>query len=722
MPRSENPRPSAIDDACLSDEDLLSLLTDENATDTVAERHLEQCASCRRRLDRLAGGDQPVLELLGDFGAWQDGRREAATHLASVRESGGPERTAPVSPTELRAVLSDGNPIEEPDSASKLLGELGDLEIVEIIGEGGMGVVLRARDRSLDREVAVKMLKPSLARIPELAAQFFEEARAVAALSHENIVPIYQVAETRGVPYLVMPLARNQTLQDRLQRGEKPDFPATLKLCLRVTRGLAAAHAAGILHGDVKPDNVLIQARDDDSSATVWLADFGLARRGTAQPGDFIGTAGTPGFCAPEVDAGEEADARSDLYGLGALFEQLVDPTRTPPWFRELVRRLRRENPADRPASAEAVLEVLEHHQREQLLAHWARHSLHRCRRLAGKVALVGLPLLLAGVTLDLGRGSPLVNAALASLGAGGIEIQGRFGVYWELAEAVAKAESGDVIVVRGPGYYVTEGSEVSGKELTIRGRSEDDHPRIDLDPEASPDQPLIAVRNGSSVFLRHLSLVHEPSDRRSEETLPPLLEVTDSSLEAFDCEVRRLKVRSADHPSAIVATNAVKLRLESCWLHQNRSVLIEWSGLNGQPGIRPEIEMMDCLVSCDRLLRTGRAPDASSALDIRGVRLKANLNQFASFRNDADNLFLRLYLEDSHIQTRTAFLAPAEDKGERWVPRYIHFNFDDSQLAHLGNPRGMPGKDLPAARGSTPHVEWRQEPLFIEQTWKLIE
>ena len=102
---------------------------------------------------------------------------------------------------------------------------------------------------------------------------------------------------------------------------------------------------------------------------------------------------------------------------------------------------------------------------------------------------------------------------------------------------------------------------------------------------------------------------------------------------------------------------------------------------------------------------------------------LKANLNQFASFREGADTLFLRLHLVDCHIQTRTAFLAPEDrSKAGRWAPRHLHFNFGNSRLAHLGTPRGMPGNDLPEPKGSTPRVTWERVPLFIEQTWKLIE
>ena len=333
------------------------------------------------------------------------------------------------------------------------------------------------------------------------------------------------------------------------------------------------------------------------------------------------------------------------------------------------------------------------------------------------------LPLLLVIGAIDVGMGSSLTNRSLSLLGLGGIQIQGSFGVYRDLGDATSKAASGETITVRGPGHYLTDGSEIAGKELTIRGISDTEEPEIHLTPEALPDRPLIAIREGSRVSLEGLSLVHEPSDERASEALPPLLEITDSSLEAFDCEIRRLKVRSEEHPSTIIATRALKLSLEQCWLHQNRSVLIEWEGRSQQPGTLAEIEMKDCLVSCDRLLRTGKPIDANGALDFRGEGLKANLNQFASFRDRADTLFLRLHLFDSFVQTRTAFLAPEnQSKPSRWVPRYIHFNFVNSQLAHLGTPKGMPGKDLPEPNGPTPMVEWDSAPLFIEQTWKLIE
>lgn len=723
----DSSRSSSDAGSCLSDDRLRSLLAGTLPDHREAESHLETCEGCRNRLEAIAGGKESE-KWLRKFDSWSEQNRKVTAVLAPIRATGMPDHTAPVSRTELTALLNHPASEDALSELPEILGNLDHLQVLEVIGEGGMGVVLRARDPDLDREVAIKMLKPSLASYPELASQFFEEARAIAAISHENIVPIYQVAKANGVPYLVMPLARNQTLEDKLKAEGQLPFETALELAIRITRALSAAHAAGILHRDVKPDNVLIQARKGNPLATVWLADFGLARRETLDEKPIpdplsINTAGTPGYRAPEIEDGEEADARSDLYGLGTLFEEMVDLSQAPSWFRDLVRRMRSEAPGHRPDSAAEVLDELRKHEHDRVVAHWGRQFCRRCRRVLGRAAMWILPLLLVIGAIDVGMGSSLTNRSLSLLGLGGIQIQGRFGVYRDLGDATSKAASGETITVWGPGYYSTDGCEIAGKELTIRGISDTEEPEIHLTPEALPDRPLIAIREGSRVSLEGLSLVHEPSDARASGALPPLLEITDSSLEAFDCEIRRLKVRSEEHPSTIIATRALKLSLEQCWLHQNRSVLIEWEGRNQQPGTLAEIEMKDCLVSCDRLLRTGKPIDANGALDFRGEGLKANLNQFASFRDGADTLFLRLHLFDSFVQTRTAFLAPEnQSKPSRWVPRYIHFNFVNSQLAHLGTPKGMPGKDLPEPKGPTPMVEWDSAPLFIEQTWKLIE
>ncbi|HET9624724.1 MAG TPA: protein kinase, partial [Kofleriaceae bacterium] len=200
---------------------------------------------------------------------------------------------------------------------------LGRYEIGDELGEGGMATVFRARDRELRRDVAVKVLFPHLARRDEIVRRFHREARAAAGLAHPNILRIFDVGGAEGddPPYIVMELVRGRTLLQEIEaRGA---MLAELAACVGAVLGdaLAAAHAAGVVHRDVKPANVMI-AHD----GRVLLGDFGVARLETedslvTRTGALLGT---PAYMSPEQASGEVATARSDVYSLGATLYQLA--------------------------------------------------------------------------------------------------------------------------------------------------------------------------------------------------------------------------------------------------------------------------------------------------------------------------------------------------------------------------------------------------------------
>src|SRR4051794_6827371 len=149
------------------------------------------------------------------------------------------------------------------------------------LGRGGMGVVFRAREAGLDRLVALKVIAPTLAVDPGFRARFEREARLAAALDHPAILPVYAAGEADGQLFLAMRLVEGGSLEERLGRG--PLAPAVaLGLLAPVADALDAAHAAGLVHRDVKPGNVLVGADRPDGTATVYLSDFGLARDGAA--------------------------------------------------------------------------------------------------------------------------------------------------------------------------------------------------------------------------------------------------------------------------------------------------------------------------------------------------------------------------------------------------------------------------------------------------------
>ena len=200
---------------------------------------------------------------------------------------------------------------------------LGRYELVAEVGEGGMASVYRARDQELRREVAVKVLFPHLARRPEIVRRFQREARAAANLEHRNILRVYDVGGGEGEdpPYIVMELIRGRSLLGELE--QKGPMLAEVVACLGalLADALGAAHAAGIIHRDVKPANVMIA-----SDGRVLLADFGVARLETedslvTKTGSLLGT---PAYMSPEQASGDTAIAKSDLYSLGATLYQLA--------------------------------------------------------------------------------------------------------------------------------------------------------------------------------------------------------------------------------------------------------------------------------------------------------------------------------------------------------------------------------------------------------------
>jgi serine/threonine protein kinase len=198
---------------------------------------------------------------------------------------------------------------------------LGQYEIVERLGGGGMAVVYRAVQQPLGREVALKALSSELFQDDGFVKRFETEAKTLAKLDHPNILPIYDFELSDGTAYLTMPLIRGGTLRDILNRGPL-DTLSAWRYLREIGDGLQHAHDAGIVHRDLKPTNVLIHA-----DGRAMLADFGLAR-GAGQPTHLttIGLAiGTPGYMAPEQVMGHDVDKRADIYAMGVLtFEMLT--------------------------------------------------------------------------------------------------------------------------------------------------------------------------------------------------------------------------------------------------------------------------------------------------------------------------------------------------------------------------------------------------------------
>jgi serine/threonine-protein kinase len=252
------------------------------------------------------------------------------------------------------------------------------------IGRGGMGIVFLARDVTLDRPVAIKLLPPTMATQRELRDRFLGEARTAAKLSHPHIIPIHSVEAVTDFVFFVMAYVEGETLGHRIRsRGPLPPAEG-LRILKEIAWALAYAHAQGVVHRDVKPDNILLEA----GSGRALVADFGIAQLATADAGG--GTSevlGTPRFMSPEQASGEPVDARSDIYSLGVVAfyvlsgkppfeadspsEVLAHHIRTPiprltsaapgvpGRLAAVVEQCLAKEPENRPSSGEAIAETL---------------------------------------------------------------------------------------------------------------------------------------------------------------------------------------------------------------------------------------------------------------------------------------------------------------------------------------------------------------------------
>ena len=305
--------------------------------------------------------------------------------------------------------------------------------IVSKIGEGGMGEVYRARDTKLGRDVAIKVLPASLSENADRLNRFEQEAQAAGALNHPNILSIFHIGTHDGAPYIVSELLEGETLRERMAGGALPQRKA-IDCGLQIAKGLAAAHEKGIVHRDIKPDNIFIT---DDGR--VKILDFGLAkltsidsaasqtevptRKVNTDPGTVMGTMG---YMSPEQLKGQHIDHRSDIFSFGAILYEMLSGKRA---FRgdsmaETMSAILREDPPDLSETNKTVSPALErvvHHCLEKNPAerfHSARDLAFAIESLSGTATISGqtatMPIVTAGMENSTGISRWLANAKLA--------------------------------------------------------------------------------------------------------------------------------------------------------------------------------------------------------------------------------------------------------------------------------------------------------------------
>jgi serine/threonine protein kinase len=370
---------------CLGD----SLSDDERAA---FEAHLEVCSACRNALEESAAAAtdwNDAREFLSSDVALPIGEQQRTEDFNNASLSGNadvPETAENWQHEAIDGVLNTLGPTDDP----RMLGRLGQYEIAGIVGQGGMGVVLKSLDPALNRYVAIKVLAPQLATSDAARQRFSREARAAASVVHENVVAIHAVADTGPLPYFVMPYLRGSSLQKRLDAHGPLGVAEILRVAVQIATGLSAAHAQGLVHRDIKPGNIMLE----DGVERLKITDFGLARAADDASLTRTGViAGTPQFMSPEQARGEPIDSRSDLFSLGSVMYAMCTgfpPFRAetsygtlsricdaqpraireinpeiPQWLVAVIEQLHEKNPDERFQTAQEVAHLL-----EQCLAH----------------------------------------------------------------------------------------------------------------------------------------------------------------------------------------------------------------------------------------------------------------------------------------------------------------------------------------------------------------
>ncbi|MEP3479893.1 MAG: protein kinase [Fuerstiella sp.] len=356
------------------DEALLNLLRNRMTSDThTVQSHLESCELCQDRLETVACNGMTWHEVSGLL------KTEALTadlnHSDDSASDDDLQRHWDHSATKLL------QPSDHPDS----LGRFGRYEIMEVLGQGGMGVVMRGYDKALNRHSAIKVLAPELASSAAARRRFSREAKSAAAVVHSHVVPIHTVDAHDGLPYLVMPVVEGQSVDARVHQAGPLAIVEAVRIAAQIAAGLAAAHEQGLVHRDIKPANVLLE----NGVERVQITDFGLARAIDDASLTRSGViSGTPQYMSPEQSRGDAVDHRSDLFSLGSLMYFMLtgrSPFRAettmgvlnricndaprnlrtinpdvPEWLKQIVEKLLAKSTDDRFQNAQEVSELLE--------------------------------------------------------------------------------------------------------------------------------------------------------------------------------------------------------------------------------------------------------------------------------------------------------------------------------------------------------------------------
>lgn len=245
---------------------------------------------------------------------------KCATPLPASDHTLAPEHTLATAGQGWSVPAADGIVTASPKTLGPgtLLGDR--YEIIRMLGQGGMGAVYHARDRELEREVALKVIRSDMAANPEILKRFKQELILARQITHKNVIRIFDLGQADGIKFITMEYIEGEDLQSLVRRKKKLEPTEAATIMAQVCRALEAAHAEGVIHRDLKPQNIML-----DKSGRVYVMDFGIARslvtKGMTQTGALIGT---PDYMSPEQAKGQTLDVRSDLFTVGIIFYEIL--------------------------------------------------------------------------------------------------------------------------------------------------------------------------------------------------------------------------------------------------------------------------------------------------------------------------------------------------------------------------------------------------------------
>ena len=697
-------------------------ILDETARES-AEAHLAQCLSCAETLERMTSSRlERLVFRLNDPAAWPPPASPVLMALMNhaaqsvgdlMRTDLGLDQVLEL----LDAPLADGS-----------LGTFAGYDILEIAGQGSMGVVLQARDHTLDRVVALKILFPARAHNEEFAERVLAEARTVASVAHDHIVAVHQAGVAKGLPFLVMPFHVEGTLDRILTANVRLDPMEVGRIGLQLARALQATHARDILHRDIKPSNILLE----DGRTHVRLADFGLAQSGAQEsrnPEDRTSAgspgstslhprpdekkpaprtiAGTPHYMSPEQARGEPLDGRSDLFSLGAVLYQLatgrtvhagessrevlqaavrceLKPVRTgapelPRALAAIIDRLLARRPEDRFASAADAARALDRfvHRKDRLLRRIKRAAVALCG-----VGFLGAATVLA---LDASGRTAIINTLWCQRTGDVYYARGRFGTYPSLAEAVAHAGRNDVIEVRFSGERSVAPFRLGGKPLTIRAA-----------PGFNPI--LVAKNNAEAMILADgpLNLEGLTLWRRGPQSNFALLISSEGApLHMLNCRVLRSRhpgqdivrwgrlrvspdVDSRRYRALLGFQHGSLGRLRNCVIAGTQTAAVEFRASASQP---TRVDVRNCLVLTDVAFYLNR--EATSGLSLRSTESVFVTGALLDLRNTDIAGVHSFDWADCIVDRAGGALTRLEAFGNGAGPRAIEWR--ETNMIHLG-------------------------------------